>query len=232
MGFSRRMLCLCSFGALGSVAIAATGFTALGGFNATVGNNAGTAGSGTLVLQEGVGSTDCISTGSGTTTSATVTAANDNSTCPASIFGGAGVDNLEPGGTPVSATVTLENLGSLGGSSLTLTPSSCTVSDNTSPAGTSNTYFGSDTSGFCGEVDVTIENDTGSAACVFPVSSSSACGAPSTAGNLANLSSATLPGIAAGATATYKITVALSSAATNADQGLLATVPLTWTLAQ
>jgi hypothetical protein len=38
--------------------------------------------------------------------------------------------------------------------------------------------------------------------------------------------------LAAGATATYKVSVQLDSSATNANQGLAATVPLTWSIAQ
>ena len=36
--------------------------------------------------------------------------------------------------------------------------------------------------------------------------------------------------LAAGASASYVITVQLDSSATNADQGLTATIPLTWSI--
>ena len=213
-----------------SGALAATGASiSLGGFSAAVTDNANAAGSGTLLLQEGVGSTICLSTGTGTTPS-TAISSNDNATCPASLFSST---NLEPGGTTASATVVLKNPGSLAGSVLSLTPGTCTATDNTSPGGLSNTYFGTDAAGFCGKLDVTIENDTGTTtACVFPTASTSPCPAPSAAGTLAGLVSETLPGLAAGGQATYTVVVGLDSSATNADQGLLATVPLTWTLNQ
>jgi hypothetical protein len=215
--------------ALTSVALTA----AFGGFSAAVTNNSQAAGSGTLLLQEAQGSTVCISTGSGTTPSSSISS-NANTTCPVSLFGST---NLEPGQTAVSATVTLSNPGTLAGSSLTLAPGTCTAGDNTTPGGISNTYFGTDTSGFCGKIDVTIENDTtsGSPACVYPSASSAACPAPSASGTLASLVSGgpiSLPGIASHGTATYKVSVTLDSSATNADQGLLATLPITFTLNQ
>lgn len=225
----QRIIGVVAAGALASAALAATAMSAsLGGFSATVTNNANTAGSGTLLLQEGVGSTVCISTGTGTSSSSSIST-NDNTSCPLSLFAGT---NLEPGGPIASATVTLTNPGTLQGSSLTLTPGACSAGDNTSPGGISNSYFGTDTSGFCGKVDVTVENDTSTPACVFPSQSSSACPAPSSAGTLAALTSETLPGLASHASATYKVTVGLDASATNADQGLVATVPLTWTLDQ
>jgi hypothetical protein len=46
------------------------------------------------------------------------------------------------------------------------------------------------------------------------------------------LSSPGLSNLAAGATSTYVITVQLDSSATNADQGLTATLLLTWGLSQ
>ena len=64
---SRRIMAIMGCGLLATAALSLTGFTALGGFSATVENNAGSTGSGTLLLQEGVGSTICISTGTGTT---------------------------------------------------------------------------------------------------------------------------------------------------------------------
>lgn len=235
MGLSRHIVGLLGVGVAASAALAATGFTALGGFSATVENNSGAAGSGTLLLSEGSSGVTCISTGSGTTSSTSITS-NDNPTCPINLFSDTNLEPLgSPNGATQSATVTLTNPGSLPGSTLSLTPGSCTVSNNTSPGGNANTYFGTDTSGFCGLLDITIENDTtsGSPACVFPAGSG-ACPTPTSAHTLASLTSFTgLPGLAAnGGTATYKVTIGLDSAATNADQGLLATVPLTWTLAQ
>ncbi len=228
---SRHVLGLLGGGLLASAALAATAVSSsLGGFSATVTNNAGAAGSGTLLLQEGIPASTCISTGTGATSSSSVST-NDNTTCPTDLFAST---NLAPGLSPASVTVTLTNPGSLAGSSLSFAPGSCVGGNNTSPvSGVTNTYFGTDTAGFCGKVDVTIENDTGaSPACVFPTASSTACGVPSSSGTLANLTSETLPGIAAGAHATYKVSIVLDPSATNADQGLQATVPLTWTLNQ
>ena len=224
---------------LATLALAAMAVpSALGGFSATIASSGGSAGSGTLLLQEGLGATICISTGNGTSSSSSIVA-NDNSNCPLDLFASTNLAPYDSTATPgspgsaASATVHLTNAGSLAGSSLTLTPGHCTVGDNLSPGGISNTYFGTDTAGFCGKIDATIENDTGGKAqCVFPSASTSACPAPSASGNLANLATETLPALASHASATYTVTVALDPSATNADQGLLATVPLTWTLNQ
>lgn len=226
----RGMIGLLGVGLLASGALAATAATtSLGGFGATVTDNGAATGSGTLLLQEGVGSTVCVSTGTGTTSSSSIST-NDNTICPASLFAST---NLEPGGPSASATVTLTNPGTLAGSLLTLVPGSCSATGNAAPGGIANTYFGTDVAGFCGKVDVTVENDTSSPpACVFPTASTSACATPSSAGTLASLASETLPGLASHGNATYKVAIALDPSATNADQGLLATVPLTWTLNQ
>jgi len=205
--------------------------SSLGGFSAVVANQDGQAGSGTLLLTEGVGSTTCISTGTGTSNSSSVST-NANLTCPAEIFGTNGT-NLEPGGTATSATLTLSNPGTIAGSTLTLTPGTCSVTDNTDPGGIANTYFGTAGSAFCNELDITIESGSGStASCIFPEASSTPCGPPSAAGTLGDLATTTLPGIAAGGSATYTLSLALDSSATNSDQGLEATLPVTFTLNQ
>jgi len=95
------------------------------------------------------------------------------------------------------------------------------------------------TQGFCGKVDVSIENDTtaGSPACVYP-SGAGACPALSASHTLASLAGTlsstplSLGSLAAGVTDTLKFTVGLDSSATNSDQGLAASMPLTWDLSQ
>ena len=72
--------------------------------------------------------------------------------------------------------------------------------------------------------------------CVYPTLVGS-CPAPSSADTLASLASQTfstpaLSPLAAGGSATYVITVQLDAGATNADQGLTATIPLTWSITQ
>lgn len=233
MKLTRHAIGLLAGGLLATAALSATAVTAsLGGFSATVTDANGAAGSGTLLLSESHGSTTCISTGTGTASSSSIST-NDNTTCPIQVFGGTSASNLEPGGTPVSTILTLSNPGSLPGSSLTLAPGTCTATGNASPGGATNTYFGTDTLGFCGKVDLTIEAGSGtSATCIFPVASTAPCATPSSAGTLASLASSTLAGIASGATATYTFSVSIDTSATNADQGLSAALPLTWTLNQ
>jgi hypothetical protein len=108
-------------------------------------------------------------------------------------------------------------------------------------ASDANAYVGSDTS-FCNKVDVTIANTTTGATdkCVYPTLTT-VCPALANTYNLSTLASATFtaagPGplsvLAPAGTATYVVTVQLDSGvATNADQGLTATLPFTWSISQ
>jgi hypothetical protein len=105
-------------------------------------------------------------------------------------------------------------------------------------ASDSSGYVGSDSS-FCNKVDITVANMTTGATdrCVYP-SQAAACPALANTNNLSNFASTTfnavpLSVLAAGASATYAVTTQLDSGvATNADQGLTATVPFTWSISQ
>jgi hypothetical protein len=213
------------------VAIAVLGITvatALGvsPFYAEVGGN-GTFQSGTLILSKTVGSSTCLSspnTVAGITT-------NVNTACTGSDLG-SGTNNDV--GASQSATVTLTNQGDINSTSgLVLSEGSCTVSAN--PFGTSvlnPLSSGSDTSGFCSKVDVTIYNGT---KCVYPAGSG-ACPSLSNTYNLTTLAAAgnlTLAStLLSNASLTLTVTTELDTSATNADQGLTATVPLNYTLSQ
>ena len=224
-----------AFGAA-AVAVAALGTTAgvtLGGFSASVANATNTFNSGTIQLQAGNGVTTCYSTGTGT--GGSVTAANSG-TCAGDDFLGATHLDQDPGGTAVSTTVTLTNKGTIATTSGSLVVGTCTASAASDDA----SYIGADLAGntFCGHVDVTIANTTTGATdkCVYPTQTA-VCPALSNTYNLTSLASTTfttpMSALAAGASATYVITVQLdSTAATNADQGLTATVPLTWSITQ
>jgi hypothetical protein len=217
--------------ALGAVALLGiTAATTMGGFSATLANTSNHFSSGTIQLEEGVGSTTCFSTGSGS--GGSVDAAND-ATCSSIDDLGAAVDQV-PGGTPVSTTVMVTNVGNDGTTTGSLVASTCSAAAASDDGG----YVGADTAGFCGKVDVTIANTTSGATdqCAFPTLVGS-CPAPSSAATLASLASQTLStpamsALAAGGSATYVITVQLDATATNADQGLSATIPLTWSITQ
>jgi hypothetical protein len=219
--------------AVALVAVALLGITAgttLGAFSATVANPTNQLSSGTIQLKEGVGSTTCFSTGTGS--GGSVGPANA-ATCSGIDDLGAAVDQV-PGGTPVSTTVTVTNVGNDATTTAALVAGTCSAEAAADDGG----YVGADTTGFCGEIDVTIADTTSGAsdACAFPTQTGS-CPAPSSADTLASLSSQTLttPALAplgAGASATYVITVQLDAGATNSDQGLSATIPLTWSITQ
>lgn len=225
-------------GLAGTAALALATTASLGGFTASITNNANTTGTGSLVMQEAVGSgptTTCLSTGTGTTGSNTVNSSNANATCPGNKFGA--LSNAKPGDSNAT-NVVISNVGTITASSLTMSVGACTQAHNTA---NSNTYFGSDT-GFCGKVDVTVEDDTvsGTPRCVFPAGAG-ACPALSSANTLTSLATSfaaptsILPAsttVAAGAARTYKVTAGIDSGADNSDQGLTATQPITFAFAQ
>jgi hypothetical protein len=217
--------------ALGAVALLGlTAATTLGGFSATVANTTNQFSSGTVQLKEGVGSTTCFSTGTGS--GGIVTAANAGACSSIDDLGAA--EDQVPGGPPVSTTVTVTNVGNVSTTTASLVASACSAAAAADDGG----YVGADSAGFCGKVDVTLANTTSGATdrCVYPTQVAT-CPAPSSAGTLANLASQTfttpaLSALAPGGSATYVITVQLDGGATNADQGLTATIPLTWSITQ
>ncbi|KJC64274.1 hypothetical protein SAMN06295879_0121 [Agreia bicolorata] len=204
-------------GLLASFLLAASMSGAFSGFTASINNSANSVGSGTLLLTETQGATTCLSSAAGTVTTANA------GTC-ASINKLNGTTVAAPN-VPYTSTVTLKNNGTAAASSFTLTPSGCTTTAN-------GTVNGTDTTGFCGKVDLTIQ-DTTTPVCVFPAGAAT-CAAPSQTATLATLGTTpitlTSP-LAAGASRTFTFTVMLDSTATNADQGLLASEQLLWSLA-
>jgi len=223
---------------LGVAALGLTAVTTLAGFSASITNPTNTFSSGTLLLSElpSGKTTPCLSSpnaANGITT-------NVNSNCAYDNFSGSTTPGAEPGGTPVSTTVVFTNTGSLASvGGLSVLAGTCTVTGNPPGSGANAASTGSDTTGFCGKVDVQIENDTvaSSPSCLYGGTSGSAC--PTTMSNTYTLASLATAGsqvlkanFAAGTSQTLKITVGLDTSASNADQGLTATVPLTWSLAQ
>jgi len=213
-------------------AVSALGLTAaftLGGFSAGISNSSSTFSSATVQLEEGNGTTTCYSTGTGS--GGTVTSSNTDSCTGINVLTGT-LDQV-PGGGALTTTITLTNVGNHTPSTASLVVGSCTAGN----ASDNNGYEGSDTSGFCGEVDVTIANTTASPpdACVYPTQSA-ACPSLSSSYTLAGLAgntySAPLSLPAGGTSATYVIKAQLDASATNADQGLTATVPFTWSISQ
>ncbi|MGO9027639.1 MAG: hypothetical protein ACLQOZ_03280 [Acidimicrobiales bacterium] len=214
-------------------AVAALGLTAtltLGGFSAGINNSSSTFSSATIQLEEGNGTTTCYSTGSGA--GGTVTATNTNTTC--SINALVGTLDQVPAGASLTTTLTFTNAGNHNATVASMVTGACTAA----AASDANGYVGSDTAGFCGKVDVTVANTTTGATdkCVYPTQAA-ACPALSSANTLSGLASTTfnavpLTTLAAGASATYVVTVQLDTTATNIDQGLTATEPFTWSISQ
>jgi hypothetical protein len=211
--------------ALATAALALTTAVSVSGFSAQVANNSNTFASGTMQLEESSGSTTCYSTGTGS--GGTVTATNSANCSIDNLVGS--LDQV-PGGTPVSTTITMTNIGSSGASLESLAMGACSVA----PAPDANGYVGSDTSGFCGKVDFSIGI---SGKCIYPANASAGCpGLPTSAGTLGAVANTTFTSnstppitlLAAGGSQAYTFTVMLDSSATNADQGLQASTTMTW----
>ena len=205
-------------GVAAAAGVALTTMDALGAFNATITQN-GTLTSGTIVLKEVGSSNTCYSAGV-----ASGGILNNNSySCTTIDTFGAPTAQL-PGGTANAQTLTFTNVGSSNASTFTVTPGTCTAAGN-------GTYYGSDTSGFCGKVDITIGN--GASVCYYPAQLS-ACPALSNTYNLSTLTSALTigSGLAAAASDTIVVNTKLDTTATNADQGLEATQGFTFTISQ
>jgi len=228
-----------TWGLLASLAaVAALGLTTmftLGGFSAGIQNNSSTFSSATIQLEESNGAVQCYSTGGGS--GGTVSATNTNSGCAINALVGT-LDQV-PGGTALTTSLTLTNVGNHAATVSSLTSTPCTAAAASDDGG----YAGGDTTGvpaaYCGKVDVTVNNNT-LGKCVFPTGLSTPCAAPSQSGTLAGLGpavcesfSTNMSSLAPGASAVYLVTVQLdNSVTTNVDQGLTATVPLTWTISQ
>ncbi len=212
------------------VALATTATYTLGGFSAGITNTSSSFSSATVQLEESNGTTTCFSTGTGA--GGSVTASNTNSTC--SINALVGTPDQVPAGTPLTTTLTFTNAGNRSATVASMVTGACAAAAAADNGG----YTGSDTAGFCGKVDVTVADTTAGATdkCVFPTQVA-ACPALSTTSTLAGLAGSTfnavpLTTLNAGATATYVVSVQLDGSATNADQGLAATVPFTWSISQ
>ena len=211
-------------------ALALTSTYTLGGFSATIADSSSSFSSATIQLKEGNGATTCYSTGTGS--GGSVTAANTNSTCSINVLTGT-LDQV-PGGTALTSTITLTNVGDKNATLASLVTGACAQA----AASDDSSYVGSDIA-FCAKVDVSIANTTTGAAdkCVYPTQTA-ACPPLSNTYTLASLASQTfnttpMSALAAGASATYVISVQLdTAAANNADQGLTATLPFTWAINQ
>ena len=103
----------------GVLAVIGGGAGTFATFNATTTNASNTFATGTLVLKNDVAAGTCFSTGAGT-----VTDTNVNSACSAAFTA-----TIKKPGDVATGNVTLQNVGTLPASNLTLTVSSCTPSD-------------------------------------------------------------------------------------------------------
>jgi len=228
----KRPVALLAAGSAAAAIMALGTAAGFGGFSASVTNTGDQVSSGSLIMSEkvtprGGTTTTCLSTAAG----AAITT-NANSSCGANKFGA--LANAVPGSSS-SSVVVIANQGSVRANSFTMSTGACTATPS-APAGAQAKNVGSDTAGFCSKVDLTIEDDTtsGSPACIYPARRGP-CPSPSNAYNLATLSAAyaTTPlalsaPVNPGAARTYKFTVELDPSATNADQAMAATLPITF----
>jgi hypothetical protein len=202
----RRFVPLIWLGSLGALGLLALGVGGtLSGFTASITNTGNTAASGTLLMEEdGPGSVVCLSSPTGT-----VTTANAGTCATINKFGGSTV--MVPG-TAVVTPITIKNDGTVPAKTFTLTPGTCTQSNN-------GTVNGTDTA-FCSKLDVVI---TSGSTTIF-----SGTAASLASGGVISLPAALVP-VPAGGSVPISFSVTLDAAnSTNADQGLAASEPLTW----
>jgi hypothetical protein len=211
--------------ALAVVALGSTAAISVAGFSAQVVNNANTFSSGTMQLEESNGSITCYSTGTGS--GGTVSSTN-SANCAINKL--VGTLTQVPAGTPLTTSITITNVGTINATLESLVMGTCSAA----AASNANGYVGSDTSGFCGKVDFSIGI---SGKCIYPANASAACPAtPTNSGNLSavagttftNSSTPPLTLLNAGSSQAYTFTAMLDSTATNADQGLAASMTMTW----
>jgi hypothetical protein len=221
----RRRTAVVAGGLLGTALLAVTTAVSLGGFSSTIVNPTNTFSSGTVVLSESNGVTICDSTG-GSGVGGTITATNTNLGCAIDDLGA--VVNQGPGSPANVQTLTLKNVGTINGSTFTVTPAACVVANATGTGG----YNGADPA-FCSKVNVTIANTT-TGKCIYPVLAT-LCPALSNTSNLSTLGASpalSLGALNAGSTDTVVVTTQIDAGVTNIDQGLKATIPFTWNLNQ
>ncbi|GAA2750659.1 hypothetical protein [Amnibacterium kyonggiense] len=188
----------------GLLSLSVTG--TLSGFTAQITNGANTVTTGSLVLQEGVGSNATTFT---CTSADGASITTNSSTCSTiNTFGGTGSQTMVPGQT-VTQSVTFKNAGTIPASTFTLQPTACSQSAVTTPAGSA--------TDLCSKLSVVV-TQSGATGSVY-------------SGTLAGFTAnQTLTTLAAGASTTFTFAVTLASGAGNSYQGLQASVPMTWTL--
>lgn len=179
----------------------------LSGFVAGLSNAGNAAASGSLVMEEkttGSNPVTCVSTDGGSLSTNTATCSTINE------FGGS--TTMVPGQT-VSTAVTLKNVGTAAARTFTLAPGAvCEQSANAASVGS-----GAATD-FCDKVKVSISSGSST---VFTGTAASLAGSAVKKLN-------TTP-VTPGTSTPFTIDVTLDQSATNAYQGLTASVPLTWT---
>jgi hypothetical protein len=213
------------------VAALATTTTAatMAAFNAQTTNPTNKFATGSLVLSDTKqGGSACLSTGGGNTNT------NSNGSCD-QLFN---LTALKPGDT-ASANLTLQNVGTMAASAFKLFGSACADSD-----ATGETYHG--TGSVCGVMQLTVQQYSDAAfttpsACVYGAATGSTCNFTDTAKTLGDFatsytgagSALTIgSGLAAGASAYFKLSVQLPSTADNSYQGRQAATSFSWYLNQ
>jgi hypothetical protein len=195
-------------GLAGSVLLSLSLTGSLSAFTAGITNDTNTAGAGTVVMKE----IRTSGTGTPTCTSTDTNSINTNAyTSCSSINKYGGLTNMVPGDA-VMTTVTIENTGTAAIKKFTLTPGTCTQSNNGSPNGNA--------TDLCARINVRIQV-TGGGQLIY----NGAASAMTTTPRVVTV----LPAPLSGAKSIIDITVTLDATAGNTYQGLQASQPLTWT---
>lgn len=196
-------------GAIGSVLIAFSMTPSFAALTASIDNSTNTAGTGAIIMQETSGANTCNSTDGGSNG-----ISNNAATCTTiNAYGG---NMAMTAGTVSTTTITVKNTGTLPASAFTLTPGSCTQSNNGSANGSA--------SNLCAMYNISITTTSP----VATIYSGTAAAMGTSAINLLGATIFNTSSVPAGTSYVFTVTATLSSSATDADQGLMISQPLTW----
>jgi hypothetical protein len=191
-------------GGLGSLILALGLSPTISAFTAQIKNTVDTAGTGTVIMQESNadGSITCNSTDGGSVSSNTATCATINK------YGGS--VTMVPGQT-VSTDIKIKNTGSAAATGFTLTPGTCTQTNNGTPNGTA--------TNLCSTMTLVVTSGS------TTLYSGTLQGFASSVNVLTALGTTSVP---SGSTVPFTFAVTLPSTAGNTYAGLQVSQPLTW----
>ena len=206
---TKRAVLTLGAGVLASLALSLATSGTLAGFTAQITNSADSAATGYLVMQES-NAAGTVTCNSNDPTPGTNTINTNAATC-STINKYGGSTTMVPG-TAVNTTVTVKNTGTVSANTFTLTPGTCTQSNNGTVNGSA--------IDLCAKINLTL-TQTVSGTTTTIINNVALSTAAGTTYTLATP-------VTAGQTISFTFSVTLAAAAGNTYQGLAASQPLVW----